>query len=384
MIRNILLLILIAQVIISCNNEKSNVRIKGFISGGEKNIVYLEDIDNTNHIIIDSFIIKRNNRFKLKTYVDNLKFYNLRIADENIVIMVKPNEKIEIVGKIDNLANNYEVKGSNASKLIQNLDRFRYDITKKLDSIKKVYIKTDISKWEKKESLNNEWKELIRKHYNGVIATIEKNISNPGVIYALYSKDYRGKNILSPIANLEIFRKVDSSLSNDFSNSNYAQALKNEIDNSIKTINQITVRNFIENAESQLPNINLPNVKDKYVALNSIKGKYILLDFTVLNNKSSFQHTRNLKSTYGRYKDKGFEIYQVCVDKSKNLWKEIINSMGIKWSCVWDKESLNSRNLAIWNIKNIPSNYIISPKGEIVGKNLFGKRLDERLEQLIK
>lgn len=384
MIRNILLLISIILIFQSCDKQKSNVSIKGLINGGEKNIVYLEDIDDANHIIKDSFLIKGNNKFKLKAYVDDLKFYNIRIADENIVIMVKPGEKIKIKGKIDNLGNNYDIKGSKASKIIQNVNRYRYNIIKKLDSIKKDYIKTDISKWEKKEKLNDEWKQLIRQHYNNVIASIESNINNPGIIYALYSKDYRNKNILSPITNIEIFRKVDSSLSNYFPNSRYVQALKNEIDNSIKTINDLAIRNFIDNAESELPNIKLPNVKDKDIELNNIKNKYILLDFTVLNHKDSFQHTRNLKTTYDKYKNKGFEIYQVCVDKNKNLWKEIINSMGIKWFCVWDKESVDSRNLAIWNIKTIPANYIISPKSEIVGKNLFGKRLEERLEQLIK
>jgi len=55
----------------------------------------------------------------------------------------------------------------------------------------------------------------------------------------------------------------------------------------------------------------------------------------------------------------------------------------MNWVCVRDPKSLQSTFASTWNIKNIPANYIINPEFEIVGKNLFGQRLQERLTDLL-
>ena len=50
---------------------------------------------------------------------------------------------------------------------------------------------------------------------------------------------------------------------------------------------------------------------------------------------------------------------------------------------MWDSESLQSRTASTWNVRSIPANYIINQNMEIVGKNLYGDRLADRLNDLL-
>ena len=74
----------------------------------------------------------------------------------------------------------------------------------------------------------------------------------------------------------------------------------------------------------------------------------------------------------------------VCLDKNRLLWEEVIKQNKIDWICVWDEGGLQSRAAATWNVKDIPANFIINQKKEIVGKNLYGDRLEDRLNTLLK
>ena len=77
-------------------------------------------------------------------------------------------------------------------------------------------------------------------------------------------------------------------------------------------------------------------------------------------------------------------IYQVCLDTSRLIWEDAPKALNIQWTCVWDENAMKSVNAGIWNIKHIPANYLIDKEFNIVGKNLFGNTLEERLNHVIK
>ena len=66
------------------------------------------------------------------------------------------------------------------------------------------------------------------------------------------------------------------------------------------------------------------------------------------------------------------------------VWERLVKQYGIDWICVRDPEGMKSRTAQQWNVQSIPANYIISPDFEIVGKNLGGDRLMDRLTDLMK
>ena len=166
--------------------------------------------------------------------------------------------------------------------------------------------------------------------------------------------------------------------------SQYTKAILKHLDQINKDIRSENLRMLIANSENSLPEIRLPDTEGDTIALSSLKGKYIILDFTVLGLEWSKEYIQGMKDVYDKFHNKGVRIYQVCLDENLLLWKNLVARNRIDWICVRDGEAMQSRAARLWNIQSIPANYIINPKYEIVGKNLTGRRLEERLNDLLK
>jgi len=73
--------------------------------------------------------------------------------------------------------------------------------------------------------------------------------------------------------------------------------------------------------ESSLPDVVLADINNNEVALSSLKGKVVLLDFTVYNSDFSPEHNLHINTIYRRYKNRGFEVYQISFDSDEHIWK---------------------------------------------------------------
>ena len=96
------------------------------------------------------------------------------------------------------------------------------------------------------------------------------------------------------------------------------------------------------------------------------------------------QEVPHLKKAYEAYKGKGFEIYGVSLDKDLTKWRKVVEDKGLNWINVAKEKGGGFDPTAIYNISSIPSNFLISPEGIIVAKDLRGEHLEEKLDKVIK
>lgn len=386
MIKNIILLGILSLTLFSCSN-KNKVEIKGEIKNADKQTAYLEQVNVNDMIIIDSTKIGKNGTFKFKTHVELPTFYNIKIGkNESITILAEPEKNIEISGELENLGKNYWVDGSENSLMIKLLN-FQLDNTKQiLDSLRKVYatIPPIAENTERRNEIAALYDTTVVKQIDFSRDFILKNAISPVAYYALYQQFDKDNYILEPTAQNHSYKVVASSLKAMFPESQYTRAILKHLEQINKDLQALKMREFIVNSDNDLPEIKLPNANGDTIALSSLKGKYILLDFTALNAQGSTQYTREMKNIYAKYKSRGLEIYQVCLDENKIQWENQVKKNDINWICVYDAYALKSRAAQVWNIQNIPANYIINKQYEIVGKNLSGQRLSDRLNDIIK
>jgi hypothetical protein len=93
----------------------------------------------------------------------------------------------------------------------------------------------------------------------------------------------------------------------------------------------------------------------------------------------------NLVKAYSLYHSKGFQIYQVSLDKTKDAWiKGIQDDRLEKWIHVSDVQYWNSVVVPIYKIESIPFNYLLDKDGRIIASNLRGDALQRKLAELFK
>ena len=114
--------------------------------------------------------------------------------------------------------------------------------------------------------------------------------------------------------------------------------------------------------------------------LSSLRGGIVLIDFWASWCGPCRKENPNVLRVYNAYKDKGFDIISVSLDKDPAQWKMAIQKDGLTWNHVWDKEN---EVAGIYSVNSIPYTLLLNKKGEIIAKNLRGPELERKLKEVL-
>lgn len=121
----------------------------------------------------------------------------------------------------------------------------------------------------------------------------------------------------------------------------------------------------------------------KLKRLSELKGKAILLEFWASWCGPCRQENPNLVKTYEKYNPKGFQIFAVSLDEDKESWLKAIEKDSLNWEHVSDLKGQRNEASLIYGINGIPDNFLIAENGEIIGRNLRGDKLNEKLKKIL-
>jgi peroxiredoxin len=198
-------------------------------------------------------------------------------------------------------------------------------------------------------------------------------------VLALYQKFDDQEYI---IKDLHTMRVAASALNTIYPNSGHVKALYQNTVQLLQEEQNAKLRQMIQEQGENSPEIVLPNPEGQEIALSSLRGKVVLLQFWSALDRNSRILNEALVEAYRKYKNKGFEIYQVSVDDNRVEWVDAIDQDRLTWINVGDMEGSNQAVRA-YNIQTIPYNYLLNEEGEIIAQNLKGPALDRALAQLL-
>ena len=154
--------------------------------------------------------------------------------------------------------------------------------------------------------------------------------------------------------------------------------------------NHPQVQQFVNNLQrlqgvnegAMAPEINLATPAGPNLALSSLRGKYVLIDFWASWCGPCRRENPNVVKTYATYKDKGFEIFGVSLDQNREAWLKAIEADKLVWKHVSDLQYWNSAGAQAYQVNSIPQTFLVNPEGRIIAKGLRGAALDNYLAKL--
>lgn len=133
-----------------------------------------------------------------------------------------------------------------------------------------------------------------------------------------------------------------------------------------------------------LPDFSQADTAGNQIALSSLRGKYVLIDFWASWCRPCRQENPNVVAAFNQFQSKNFTVLGVSLDKDKTQWLNAIKMDNLTWTHVSDLQGWQNVVAQQNQIASIPQNILIDTEGKIIGKNLRGVKLIKKLSTIIK
>lgn len=132
------------------------------------------------------------------------------------------------------------------------------------------------------------------------------------------------------------------------------------------------------------PDFSAPLADGGVLALHETRAKVKIVNFWASWSKPCRDENVNLLRLYKRYRPKGLEIISVSLDDNKSVWLTAIGEDGSDWKNVSDMRGPNSVIVVNYRVKTLPCTFILDDENRIVAKNLRGKELEKKIDEMLK
>lgn len=355
-----------------CNPKNATPTVTGEIRNANGEQITLIGFDNGRPDTLGTQMLAKDGSFSFTVPPARLDFYNLTLDGKGSIILAFDSTQSPVIeADADHIPGDYTVSGSKDSEDLRDFQvkSYAYEVT--LDSLMKNLQKaTHEHNNEERIRYSNAFNEKREAYRDFLIGEIEKdstNIANFSILQRLDPKE-----------DYTYFVQIRNGLKDRLTGNFFFDRISERVD-------QIGAEIQAEAAfepGNVAPDIVLPNPRGEELALSSLRGNYVLIDFWASWCKPCRMENPNVVKMYRKYQDDNFEIFGVSLDRNRENWVKAIADDGLIWPQVSDLKYWNSAAAKLYHITSIPHTVLIDPEGVIVANKLRGPSLEAKLEEI--
>jgi len=363
--KKILLILITALLIVSCSTEP-RYRITGNIDGADSITFLLQKREEGKIVTIDSaFAVKGS--FKMQggsvTYPEMV----LLTAKESRLrtTFYLENSDISINGSIDSLES-IRITGSKTQDEFKAFNDSESGLNEKYDMLYAEYQSASQRGDTASMARLEKDAELLQKE----LVEIEKNFirNNPSSFVA--------PSVLSGLSyelepdEIELFiNAMDTTVANI--------PVMKELKEKVELMKTVSVG-------QKAPDFTLNNPEGNPVSLSSkIGSKLLLVDFWAGWCGPCRQENPNVVKVYNEFNKKGFDVFGVSLDRTREEWLKAISDDKLTWTHVSDLQYWNSTAAKLYAVNAIPANFLLDENGVIIARNLRGEDLYKKVREVL-
>jgi peroxiredoxin len=360
--------ILVAILVVSCGKVgkqefDGSVMVSGEVKNAPEGKIEIYKFVDQSTEIIGEIPMGSGGDFEYQLTLDGPGFFELHLMNQKIIKLALYAEDVEISYDFNDGAS-LKVEGSEDSQNLQKIEVLTSEFQKTVNDLNTAYF----------EAMSKRDQEAIKS-----IQTTAMNLEDTQsqkvkeVLESMKGSfaTMAGISMLNIKNDFQYIDELVTGLNEKYPNTKMIQSLLNQLDDMrALSIGQVA------------PEISLPNPNEELIKLSDLRGKYVLIDFWAAWCRPCREENPNVVRLYNQYKDQGFEVFGVSLDRTKEAWIKAIADDNLTWTHVSDLKYFNSEAAATYQINAIPATYLLDMEGKIIGKDLRGASLENKLKEI--
>ena len=389
-IKNVVLIATVSFGLFACEKPINGTKIKGTIVGATE--VYLAQITPSELIYVDT-LKTEDGSFEFLWEGDSPEFLMVEANQGalRLSLFVEKGESIELNADLNSEVRAYEASGSLGSERLVEIQKPITSLMKTLDSLNEVNSSIlDSANYEEiRVKLDDRFTAAQTHARDKLLAMLRED---PGHLTNLFIFPQGvGNAQLIPIEEFtsDYEASLEAMMERYPGNQHVGEFGKRMESARLQLEAQERLNAALEGTKigNPAPEFSMPNANGDLIALSSLKGKVVLVDFWAAWCRPCRAENPNIVKMYNRLKSKGFDIYSVSLDglpqqpDAKAAWLGAIEEDGLIWpNHVSDLGGWESRAVATFGFQSIPYTLLFDREGKVLAKGLRGPELEAAIE----
>lgn len=311
--------------------------------------------------------LDKKGNYVMKGTLPSKDFYVFRVGNQHINLILRDSAKIRLNADARNVVYYHTLTGSDESNQVNEFVREWQTYSQKRDSASAMLRQHP----ENTEAINQSFQNVYYNFQTFRQAYISKNQNSPALLPVISSLELDKE--------FATYETLVKQIYSSFGGSPVVEATKQQYDDRVR---QMEAMNFLAPGK-MAPDFTQNDVNGKPITLSSLRGNVVLIDFWASWCGPCRAENPNVVRLYNKYKDKGFTVMSVSLDKDKQRWIEAIAKDNLSWpNHVSDLKHWSNEVAKLYQVTGIPFTVLVDQEGKVIATKLRGPQLESTLQSI--